>query len=45
MVNNWDSLKFKPIYSKEFYDFQLDTMRSYMILLKHKAIKENIDLD
>lgn len=45
MLNNWNSLNFEPYCSKDFYDFQLDIMRSYMILLKHRARKENIELD
>jgi hypothetical protein len=45
MLNNWDSLNFEPSCSKDFYDFQLDIMRSYIRLLKHRARKENIELD
>ena len=44
-LDNWNSLNFEPSCSKDFYDLQLDVMMSYMILLKHRARKENIDLD
>lgn len=45
MLNNWNSLNFKPSCSKVFYNFQLDIMRSYMTLLEHRAEKEDIKLD
>ena len=45
MLNNWDLLNFEPSCSKDFYDFQLIAMRSYMALLEHRAEKEDIKFD
>ncbi len=44
MVDNWDSLDFKPTCKKEIYTTQLDVMKSYLDILKLRAIKENVEL-
>lgn len=44
MVDNWDSLDFKPTCKKEIYITQLDSMNAYLGVLKLRAIKENIEL-
>lgn len=44
MVDNWESLNFKPTCSKNFYASQLDVMESYMLLLNYRAVREHIDL-
>lgn len=44
MVDNWDSLDFKPTCKKEIYLTQLDAMKAYLDILKLRAIKEKVEL-
>lgn len=44
MVDNWDSLKFKPTCPKEMYFKQLKAMKDYLNILEQRAIMENVEL-
>lgn len=44
MVENWDSLNFKPTCEKVIYITQLDAMKAYLGTLKLRAIKEKVEL-
>lgn len=44
MVDNWESLDFKPTCRKDIYTTQLDAMKAYLDILKLRAIKEKVEL-
>ena len=44
MVDKWETLGFTPTCPKDIYLAQLDAMRSYLAILKLRAVKEDIEL-
>jgi len=44
MVNNWDSLKFKPTCPLSIYLLQLEYMEKYIAILEMRAVAEGIVL-
>lgn len=42
MVDNWDSLNFRPSCPKSIYEMQLEAMKKYLNILEARSYIENI---
>lgn len=45
MVDHWDSLSFKPTNGTRLLRLQLESMRSYILIMEHRAKAEGVKLD
>lgn len=45
MVDTWEHLSFKPTCSRHLFCMQLEAMRSYLTIMKHRALAEGIELN